>query len=72
LPLLNALYRSLTIRATMAPVHQTWDELIPMITSARLPTQGIITHEFALDDAAGAYAAVAQRNGDCLKAMLRT
>ncbi|MGN6474919.1 MAG: alcohol dehydrogenase catalytic domain-containing protein [Mycobacteriales bacterium] len=71
MPLLSALYRSLTLRATMAPVHQTWSDLVPMITSGRLPTDGIITHDFALDDAAKAYAAVAARSGDCLKVMMR-
>jgi 2-desacetyl-2-hydroxyethyl bacteriochlorophyllide A dehydrogenase len=71
LPLLAALFRSLTIRTTTAPVHQTWKELVPMVTSGRLPTDGIITHEFALSDAAAAYSAVAARGGDCLKVMMR-
>jgi 2-desacetyl-2-hydroxyethyl bacteriochlorophyllide A dehydrogenase len=71
LPLLGALFRSLTIRTTMAPVHQTWSELVPMVASGQLPTDGIITHEFPLADAAAAYAAVAARTGDCLKAMMR-
>lgn len=71
LPLLTALFRSLTLRTTTAPVHQTWNELVPLITSGKMPTDGIITHEFTLDEAADAYAAVAARSGDCVKVMMR-
>ena len=71
LPILMALFRSVTLRMTTAPVHQTWTELIPLVTSGRLSTRGIITHEFPLDQAAEAYAAVAARSADCIKVMLR-
>jgi threonine dehydrogenase-like Zn-dependent dehydrogenase len=56
---------------TTAPVHQTWKELVPLVASGRISTDGIITHEFALADAAEAYAAVAARSADCIKVMLR-
>lgn len=42
-----------------------------MIRHGRLRTDGIFTHEFALDDAAAAYAAVAERSPDCIKVLLR-
>ncbi len=71
LPILMALFRSVTLRMTTAPVHQTWKELVPLVASGRLSTDGIITHEFTLSDAAEAYAAVAARSADCIKVMLR-
>jgi 2-desacetyl-2-hydroxyethyl bacteriochlorophyllide A dehydrogenase len=71
LPALMTLFRSVTLRMTTAPVHRTWSELVPMIQHGRLRTDGIFTHEFALDDAAAAYAAVAERSPDCIKVLLR-
>ena len=71
LPILLALFRSVTLRMTTAPVHQTWKELVPLVASGRLATDGIFTHQFALADAARAYATVAARSADCIKVMLR-
>jgi 2-desacetyl-2-hydroxyethyl bacteriochlorophyllide A dehydrogenase len=71
LPILDSLFRSLTLRMTTAPVHQTWKELVPLVLSGRLPTDGIFTHRFALAEAAQAYAAVAARTADCIKVMMR-
>jgi threonine dehydrogenase-like Zn-dependent dehydrogenase len=68
---LMALFRSITLRMTTAPVHQTWKELVPLVASGRLATEGIITHEFPLSEAAEAYAAVAARSAECIKVMLR-
>jgi threonine dehydrogenase-like Zn-dependent dehydrogenase len=71
LPLLINLFRSVTLRATTAPVHQTWKELVPLVVNGRLATDGIFTHQFALDDAAGAYRAVAARSAECIKVSMR-
>jgi 2-desacetyl-2-hydroxyethyl bacteriochlorophyllide A dehydrogenase len=71
LPILMGLFRSITLRMTTAAVQQTWKELIPLVTSGRLRTDGIFTHEFALEDAAAAYQQVAARTGDCIKVMMR-
>ena len=70
LQLLMGTFRSITLRMTTAPVHRTWVELLPLVVDGTLDTSGIFTHTFALDDAAAAYAAVAERSADCLKAML--
>lgn len=70
MPLLMGVYRSLTITMTTAPVHRTWTELVPLLQAGGLDASGIFTHSFALDDAAAAYAAVAARTPDCLKAVL--
>lgn len=71
LPVLTALFRSLTLRLTTAPVHRTWQQLLPLVRSGRLRTDGLFTHEFPLEQAADAYATAAARSGDCLKVMLR-
>ncbi len=71
LPLLMGLFRSVTLRMTTAPVHQTWKELVPLVRSGRLRTDGIFTHSFPLDEAPAAYAAVAARSAECVKVMLR-
>ena len=71
LPALMTLFRSVTLRMTTAPVHRTWGELVPLVRSGRLRTDGVFTHEFALTDAAAAYAAVAERSPECLKVLLR-
>lgn len=71
LPILMGLFRSLTLRMTTSPVHQTWPQLIPLIENGSMSTEGIFTHEFDLEDAARAYAAVAARSADCVKVLLR-
>ncbi len=71
LPALATLFRSVTLRMTTAPVHRTWKELVPLVRNGRIRTDGIFTHEFALADAAAAYAAVAERSAACVKVLLR-
>ncbi len=71
LPILMGLFRSVTLRMTTAPVHQTWKELVPLVANGRLRTDGIFTHQFPLAEAAEAYAAVAARSAECIKVMLR-
>ncbi len=68
---LTTLFRSVTLRMTTAPVHRTWRELVPLVQAGRLDTGGIFTHEFSLDDAPAAYAAVAERSPECIKVLLR-
>ena len=70
LPILMALVRSLTLRMTTAPIQQTWTELVPLVTSGALRTDGIFTHSFPLSAAPEAYAAVAARSPECVKVML--
>lgn len=70
-PVLMGVFRSISLRMTTAPVHQTWSELLPLIEAGTLETSGIFTHEFDLEDAAAAYAAVAARSADCLKVKFR-
>lgn len=71
LAILGGLFRNITLRMTTAPVHGTWRELVPLVTAGRIPTEGIFTHSYGLEDAAEAYAAVAARSAECMKVMLR-
>lgn len=70
LPILMSLLRSVTLRMSTAAMQKSWPELIPLVQSGTLRTDGIFTHSFALDDAADAYAAVAARTPECIKAIL--
>jgi 2-desacetyl-2-hydroxyethyl bacteriochlorophyllide A dehydrogenase len=71
LPILAGLFRSVTLRMTTAPVHQTWKELVPLVENGRLRTDGIFTHRFPLTEASQAYAAAAARTADCIKVMMQ-
>ncbi len=70
LPALACLLRSLTIRFTLAPVQQTWPELVPLLRSGRLDVSGIFTATLPLDDAAAGYAAAASRTDGQVKIRL--
>ena len=71
LPILMSLLRSVTLRMTTAPIHQTWKELVPLVTSGTLRTDGIFTHRYPLASAAEAYAAVAARSPECIKVVMQ-
>ncbi len=70
LPILMGLFRSVTLRMTTAPVHQTWKELVPLVAHGRIRTDGIFTHRFPLAEASEAYASAAARTADCIKVMM--
>jgi 2-desacetyl-2-hydroxyethyl bacteriochlorophyllide A dehydrogenase len=71
LPILGALFRSVTLRMLTAAVHESWKDLIPLVTSGQLRTDGIFTHWLSLEEAPAAYERVAARSGDCIKVALR-
>jgi len=70
LPILGALFRSVTLRMTTAPVHQTWHELVPLVANGRLATDHIFTDHFSLAAAPEAYAAAAARRAETIKVMM--
>jgi threonine dehydrogenase-like Zn-dependent dehydrogenase len=55
---------------SMAAVQSAWRDVVPLVRAQKLATSGIFTHTFALDDAPAAYAQVAARSPDCVKALL--
>lgn len=70
MPMLQAIYKSITFRMSMAAVQSAWRELLPLIVAGRLDTSGIITHRYRLEQAPEAYERVAARSPDCTKALL--
>jgi len=70
LPILIGVYRSITLRMSMAAVQSAWDETLPLITTGKLDATGVFTDHMPLEQAADAYALVAARTADCTKVML--
>jgi alcohol dehydrogenase len=70
LPMLQALYKSITLRMSMAAVQSAWRELLPLIVAGRLDASGIITHRYPLEEAPQAYELVAARGPECTKVLL--
>jgi alcohol dehydrogenase len=70
MPILTGVFRSITLRMSMAAVQSAWRDVVPLVRAQKLSTSGIFTHTFALDDAPAAYAQVAARSPDCVKALL--
>jgi alcohol dehydrogenase len=70
MPILTGVFRSITLRMSMAAVQSAWRDVVPLVRAQKLATSGIFTHTFALDDAPAAYAQVAARSPDCVKALL--
>jgi alcohol dehydrogenase len=70
MPILIGVYKSVTLRMSMAAVQFAWREVVPLITAGKLDTAGVFTHSLPLEQAADAYAQVAARTADCTKIML--
>ena len=72
MPILMGVYRSVTLRMSMAAVQSSWREVVPLITAGKLDTTGVFTHRLPLEQAADAYAQISARTADCTKIMLTT
>ncbi|CAJ1505025.1 alcohol dehydrogenase catalytic domain-containing protein [[Mycobacterium] kokjensenii] len=72
LPILQAVYKSITLRMSLAAVQSAWRELLPLILAGRLDTAGIISHRLPLEDADEGYELMAARTADCTKVLLTT
>ena len=59
MPILIGVYKSVTLRMSMAAVQAAWREVVPLITAGKLDTAGVFTHSLPLEQAADAYAQVA-------------
>ncbi|MCP9275932.1 alcohol dehydrogenase catalytic domain-containing protein [Mycolicibacterium arenosum] len=70
LPILIGVYRSITLRMSMAAVQSSWREVVPLIAAGKLDTTGVFTHRMPLDQAPEAYELVAARTADCTKVVL--
>lgn len=69
-PMLQAVYKSITLRTSLAAVQSAWRELLPLIVAGRLDASGIVTHRYPLEQAPEAYEMVSARSPDCTKVLL--
>ena len=69
-PATMSLLRSITLRMTVAPVQQTWPELVPRLQDGSIDVTGIFSQTVPLGEAPAAYENVAARSGDCIKVAL--
>jgi 2-desacetyl-2-hydroxyethyl bacteriochlorophyllide A dehydrogenase len=72
MPILTGVFKSITLRMSMAAVQSAWREVVPLVRAQKLQTSDIFTHRLPLDEAAEAYALVAARSPDCVKVLLTT
>jgi threonine dehydrogenase-like Zn-dependent dehydrogenase len=70
LPMPVLLFKRLTFRVTLASIPSTWDALVPLVASGQLEPDDLITHPFALGDAAEAYRLFDSREDGVLKVAL--
>lgn len=55
LDMAQLIYRSLTVRAGIAPVPDLWPSLLPLLESGRLKAEGLFTHRMPLSAGAEGY-----------------
>ena len=55
LPMQQLIYKSLTVRAGVAPVTQMWGPLIPLLQQGRVCGDGLFTHRLPLSEGAEGY-----------------
>ena len=69
-PMVLALLRNLTVRATVAAIPRSWPTLLPLLVSGRLRPDGIVTHRLGLSEAPRAYRMFDERTDGVLKVVL--
>ncbi len=67
LDMAQLIYRSLTVRAGVAPVPQLWPSLLPLLESGRLRADGLFTHRMPLSEGAEGYRLFDARDDGVLK-----
>ena len=61
------IYRSLTVRAGVAPVPELWPSLLPLLESGRLRAEGLFSHRMPLSEGAEGYRLFDAREDGVLK-----
>jgi 2-desacetyl-2-hydroxyethyl bacteriochlorophyllide A dehydrogenase len=69
LPMQQLIYRSLTVRAGVAPVPQLWGALIPLLQQGRIRGDGLFTHRLPLSEGAEGYRLFDAREDGVLKVL---
>lgn len=70
LPLMNLLYKNITVRAGVAPVPLLWEPVVPLMQQGRLKAEDLFTHTLNLSDGAEAYKLFDGREDGVVKIML--
>lgn len=71
LPMIQILFKDITIRAGVASVTGQWPNLIPLLQNGRLKAEGLFTHDMNLSEGAEAYRMFDAREDDVVKVMMR-
>jgi len=69
-PMMLALLRDITLRATLASVPSTWPALLPLVAGGRIRPQDVVTHRLPLSQAPDAYRRFDAREDGVLKVLL--
>lgn len=71
LPMIQILFKDITIRAGVASVTGQWPNLIPLLQNGRLKAEGLFTHDMSLSEGSEAYRMFNAREDDVVKIMMR-
>lgn len=70
IPMIQVLYKDVTIRAGVASVRGEWPNLIPLLQHGRLKAEGLFSHHMKLEDGAEAYRLFDGREDGVVKIMM--
>lgn len=70
IPMNIAQMKSAAVHATLAPIMATWPELIALLQSGRIKSEGPFTHRFGLSEGAEAYRMFDGQEDGVIKVMI--
>ena len=70
IPMVQVLFKDVTIRAGVASVRGEWPNLIPLLQHGRLITEGLFSHQMNLADGEEAYRIFDAREDNVVKIMM--
>lgn len=70
-PMGAAFAKGLTLKMGQTNVHRYLPKLLDLISSGKIDPQFVVTHRFALDDAAAGYKKFHEDKNDCIKVVLK-
>ena len=72
IPILTGVFKSITLRMSMAAVQSAWREVVPLVRDGSYQTAGHLHPSPSAGEAPAAYSMVAARSPECVKVMLTT
>lgn len=70
IPMIQVLFKDITIRAGVASVRGEWPNLIPLLQHGRLKAEGLFSHQMSLSEGEQAYRIFDAREDDVVKIMV--